>query len=93
MTDQAKINKDWASRTLAELNIIILLTRNLRFDADLRQLRHPLLLPLHYLRAKSNNRRQGQFECECDVTWSCFCFDFVCLQGQCGFCSIVCFCF
>ena len=53
MTDQAKIKKDWASRTLAELNIIILLTRNLRFDSDLRQLRHPLLLPSHYLGAKS----------------------------------------
>ena len=50
--DQAKINKDWTSRTLAELNII-LLTRNLRFDSDLRKLRHPLLVPLHYLRAKS----------------------------------------
>ena len=27
------------------------------------------------LNAKSNNRKRGQLEC--DVTWFCFCFDFV----------------
>ena len=33
------------------------------------------MIPLHCLWAKSNNRTRGQFKC--DVTWFCFCFDFV----------------
>ena len=37
---------------------------------------------------KSNNRTRGQFEC--DVTWFCFCFDFVRSHAQSGFCSVVC---
>ena len=36
---------------------------------------HPLMIPLHCLWVISNNRMHGQFEC--DVTWFCFCFDFV----------------
>ena len=36
---------------------------------------HPSMIPLHCLWPKSNNRTRGQFEC--DVTWFCFCFDFV----------------
>ena len=53
----------------AEPNII-LLTRNLIFNSDVRQLNHPLMIPLHCLRAKSNNRTRSQFEC--DLTWFYF---------------------
>ena len=48
----------------------------------------PLIIPLHCLWAKSNNRTRGQFEC--DVTWFCFCFDFVRSEARCCCCSIVC---
>ena len=72
----------------AEPNINILLTRNLKlpFDSDVRQWSYPLMIPLHCLWAKSNNRTCGQFEC--DVTWFRFCFDsvrcfsIVCLRFQ-----------
>ena len=46
------------------------------------------MIPLHYLWAKSINRAPGQFEC--DVTWFCFCLDFVRSHAQFGCCSIVC---
>ena len=49
---------------------------------------HPLMIVLHCLWAKSNNRTRGQFECE--VTWFCFCFDFDCSHARCGCCSIIC---
>ena len=57
----------------------ILLTRNLYFDSDVRQRRHPLMIPLHFLWAKSNNRTPGQFEC--DMNWLGFCYDFVQMHG------------
>ena len=38
--------------------------------------------------AKSNNVMRGQFEC--DVTWFCFSFDFVCSRVWCCCCSTVC---
>ena len=60
------------TRHHAESNSI--LTRNLPIDADVRQWSYPLMIPLHCLRAKSNIRTRGQFEC--DVTWFWFCFDF-----------------
>ena len=66
----------------------ILLTRNLPFCSDVRHWSHLLLIPLHCLWAKSNNRTHGQFEC--DATWFCFCFDFVRSRALCGLCSIVC---
>ena len=66
----------------------IILTRNLPFDSDVRQWSHPLMIPLLCLWAKSNNRTRGQFEC--DVTWFCFRFDFVCSYARCGCCSVVC---
>ena len=53
-------------------------------DSGVGQRSHPLMIPLHCLWAKSNNRTCGQFEG--DVTWFCFCFDFV----RCTCCSIVC---
>ena len=58
----------------AEPNISILLSRNLPFDSDVTQWRHLLIIPLHCLWAKSNNRTRGQFEC--DVTWFLFLFWF-----------------
>ena len=45
------------------------------------------MIPWHCLWAKSNNRARGQFEC--DVTWFCFCFDFIRSHAWCGCCSIV----
>ena len=53
----------------------ILLTKSLLFHSNIWQLRHPLIIPLHCLWAKSNIRTRGQFEC--DLTWFFFCFDFV----------------
>ena len=76
------------TRHYSEPNINILLTRNLPFGSDVRQWSQPLMIPLHFLWAKSNNRTHGQFEC--DVTWFCFCFDFVRSHVRCGCCSIVC---
>ena len=63
------------TRNHDEPNINILLARNLPFESDVRQWSHPLMIPLHGLWAKSNNTTLGQFEC--DMTWFCFCFDFV----------------
>ena len=48
----------------------ILLARNIPFDSDIRQCSHPLMIPLHCLWAKSNNRTRGQLEC--NVTLSLF---------------------
>ena len=42
------------------------------FGSDARQWSHPLMVPLHSLWAKSNNRTRGQFEC--DVTLFLFWF-------------------
>ena len=72
------ITENWIcamTRHYVESNINILLTRNLPFDSDVRQWSHRLMIPLHCLWAKSNNIARGQFER--DVTWFCFCFDFV----------------
>ena len=41
-----------------------------------------LMIAMHCLWAKSNNRTRGQFEY--DVTWFCFCFDFDCSHARCG---------
>ena len=43
------------------------------------------MMTFHCLWAKSNNRTRGQFEC--DVTWFCFCFDFVRSLPRCRCCS------
>ena len=48
----------------------IFLTRNFPFDSDFRQWNHPLMIPLHWWWAKSNNRARSHFEC--DVTRFCF---------------------
>ena len=50
--------------------LIILLTRNLTFDPDIRQSSHLLMIPLHCF--SSNYRTRGQFEC--DVLRFCFLF-------------------
>ena len=39
-----------------------------------------LMIPLHCLWAKSNNRMHDQFEC--DLTWYCFWYDFVHMRMQ-----------
>ena len=56
-------------------DINISLTRNLPFDSEVRQWRHPLTTSLHCLIDQSNTRTRGQFEY--DITWFCFYFDFV----------------
>ena len=66
------------TRHHAETNNM-LLTRNLYFDSDMRQRSHLLMILLHFLLAKSNNRTPGQFEY--DMTWFCFCYDFVQMHG------------
>ena len=71
------------TRHHSESNIIF---RNL-LDSDVRQCSHSLIISLHYLQAKSNNRTCDQFEY--DVNWFCFCFDFVRSLAWCGCCSIV----
>ena len=76
------------TRHHAEPNINILLTRNLPSDSGIRQWSHPLMIPLYCLWAKSNSRTCGKFEC--DVTFFCFCFDFVCSNVRCVCSSIVC---
>ena len=85
------LKENWiceVTRHHAEPNINILLTRNLSFDSEVRQWRHPLMIPLHCLWTESNNRARGQFGC--DVTWFCFCFDFVRSHARFSCCSIVC---
>ena len=79
------------TRHHAESNINILLTRNIPFGSDVRQRSHTLMMPLHCLWAKSNNRTRGQ--CECNTIWHYFCFDFVRLHSRCGCCFLVCLCF
>ena len=77
----------WPDIMLAQ-TLIYYWQENHPFDSDVRQWSQPLMIPLHCLWAKSNNRTHGQFEC--DVTWFCFCFDFVRSNVRCGCCSIVC---
>ena len=79
------LKENWICATTrhhAEPNINMLLTRNLPFDSDVRQWSHPLMIPLHCLWAKSNNKTRDQFEC--DVSWFRFCFDFVRSHAGCG---------
>ena len=68
------------------IGIPVLFTRNLPIHSGVSQLSHPLIIPLHCLWAKSNNRTCGQSEC--DVTWLCFCFYFVRSHARCDCCSI-----
>ena len=85
------ITENWIcimTRHHAESNINILLTRNLPFDSDVRQWSHFLMISLHCLWAKANNKMRGQ--CECDMTWFCFYFEFVRSHARCGCCSIFC---
>ena len=67
----------------------ILLTRNLPIDSGVRQWRHALMIPLHCLWAKSNNRTRGKIER--NVTWFCFYSEFIRSHARCGCCSIVCY--
>ena len=63
------------TRRHAEPNINTLLTGNLPFDSYVKKWSHLLMISLHCLCAKLNNRTRVQFAC--DVTWFSFCFDFV----------------
>ena len=89
------------TRHLAEPNIKILLARNLPFWLWHQTVKPsfnntialfvgeiPLMIPLHCLSAKFNNRTCGQFEF--DLTCFCFCFDFVRSHARCSCYSIVC---
>ena len=49
-----------------------------------------LIIPLHCLWAKSNNKTRGQFECDVTLLLFCFCFDFVHSHARRSCCSIVC---
>ena len=85
------IKENWIcamTRHHAEPSINILLARNLPFASGVRQRSHPLMIPMHCLWAKSNNRTHCQFEW--DVTWFCFCFDFVRSHARRDCCSMVC---
>ena len=66
----------------------VLLTISLPFDCDIRQWSHPLRILLHCFRDKLNNKARGQFEF--DLTWFCFCFDFVRSHARCTCYSIFC---
>ena len=51
----------------------VLLAGILPFNSDVRQLNHPLMIPLHCLWVKSNNRTRGQFEYDVNlVFFVCF---------------------
>ena len=74
------VKENWIcamTRHYTEPNINILLIRNLHFESDIKQSSHPLMIPLHCLRAKWNNTTCGQF-------------DSVCSHARYGCCSIVC---
>ena len=66
-----------------EPNIYILLTRNLPFDFDVRE----LTITLHCWWANFNNKTCDQFEFS--VTWFCFYFDFVRSHARCCCCFTV----
>ena len=68
--------------------IFYILTRNLPIESGVGQWSHLLMIPLHCLWVKSNNRTRSQ--CKCDVTLFCFCFDFVRSHARCGCCFTVC---
>ena len=69
-------------------NIMLSQTRNLSIDSVVRHWSHPVIIPLHCLYSKLNNRTRSKFEY--DVTWFCFSFDFFHPHARCGYCSIVC---
>ena len=66
----------------------ILLARNLPFHSDVIQCSHPLMIPLHYLWAKSNKRTSGQFEYDVTFFLFLFLFDFVHSHARCSCCFI-----
>ena len=88
------LNKDMFNKDIFSLfrritfPYLSIITGDTRRDTHMTSSNHPLMIPLHRLWVKSNNRTRGQFEC--DVTWICFCFDFVCSYALCGCCSVVC---
>ena len=80
------IKTNWICAMTRHHVINILLARNLPFDSDVRQWSHPLMIPLHCLWAKSNNRTLGFFEYDRAL----FLFNFVHSHARWGCCSTVC---
>ena len=83
------IKENWMCTITRRHGNNILLARNLPFDSGVRQWSHPLMMPLHCLWAKSNNRTRDQFECDMTFLLLLFLLDFVHSHARCGCCSIV----
>ena len=77
------IKKNWIYTMTRHHANNALLARNLPFDSDVRRWNHPLIIPLHCLLAKSNNKTSGQFEYDVNLNMTRLCF-FV------WFCSFAC---
>ena len=74
------IKENWVCAMTRQHANNILLARYLLFDSGVRQLSHPLMIPLHCLWAKSNIRTCGQFEYNATFFFCFFClflFNFV----------------
>ena len=56
------IKENWICAINRHYATNIWLARNLPFGPDITQGSHPLMIPLHCLRDKSNNRTRNQFE-------------------------------
>ena len=68
------IKENWICAMIRHRANKILLTRNLPFDPHVRQWSHPIIIPLHCLWAKSNNRTHGQLEYEVTLFFCLFVF-------------------
>ena len=71
------IRENWIcamARHHAVSNINILLIRNHPIDFGVRQWSHPLMIPLHCLCAKLNNRMRSLFECDAWLGFGFFWF-------------------
>ena len=72
--------------------IIYFWQKNLSFDSDVRQWSHPLMIPLHCLWDKLNNRTCGHFEYDVALFFYYYYYYFVHSLARCS-CSIVCLLF
>ena len=72
------------TRHHAEPNVNILLTRNLFFDNGCQTVRPSFMIPLHVCELNGATEPVANLN---DVTWFCFCFDFVRSHAQCDCCS------
>ena len=83
------IKENWICAINRHYVTNILLAINLPFDPDIRQWSHALMIPLHCLIDKSNNRTRCQFEYDVALVFL-FLFDFIHSHARCCCCSIVC---